>query len=291
MTRENRLKKKTYETLIGHHRVENKLNRLFQTAKANRQPLFLPYVCLGYPSYQGSLETAKAALRGGAAALELGVPFSDPIADGPTLQKATHWALDKGTKFADVFRLIRDIRKAGFQQPLLVMTYLNLVEQFGKEKFVATLVESGGDGAIIPDLPLEQFAVLQGLLGRQNLALIPFIAPTSSPPRVQIADSQGAPFLYYVSVTGVTGARKSLAPGLVSALGRLRQKLKTPIVVGFGISTPAQAARVGKAADGIIIASALVQLVSRTKTALIGSAVEGFCRKVVKALKGVNSKF
>ncbi|HJT24096.1 MAG TPA: tryptophan synthase subunit alpha, partial [bacterium] len=134
--------------------MNTKLTEIFRQAKLRRQPLFLPYICLGYPTYKASLDSAKAALKAGAAALELGVPFSDPIADGPTLQKATHLSLENGTKFADVFRMIRDLRKAGFQQPLLVMTYLNLVNQLGWEKFTEALVRAGGDGAIIPDLPL-----------------------------------------------------------------------------------------------------------------------------------------
>ncbi len=265
------------------------LYQAFRFSRAKRQALFLPYICLGYPTYAASLQSAKAALRAGASALELGVPFSDPIADGPTLQKATQISLDRGTKFADVFRMIRDLRKAGFGQPLLVMSYLNLVQQMGWEHFAEVLSESGGDGAIIPDLPLEKFPEMNEILKKRGLSLIPFIAPTSSPERVKMADAQGAPFLYYVSVTGVTGARKSLAPGLLPALRKLRMRLKTPIVVGFGISTPAQAGQVGGAADGVIIASALIQLISMTKVSNVGKAVEGFCRQVVKTLNGPRS--
>ena len=261
------------------------LHQAFRSAKAGRQALFLPYICLGYPTYAASLESAKAALRAGASALELGVPFSDPIADGPTLQKATQLSLDRGTKFSDVFRMIRDLRKAGFRQPLLVMSYLNLVEQMGWAKFAEVLSKTGGDGAIVPDLPLEKFPEINRILRKRDLSLIPFIAPTSNPERVKMADAQGAPFLYYVSVTGVTGARKSLAPGLLPALRKLRLRLKTPIVVGFGISTPAQAGQVGRVADGVIIASALIQLISKTRTEAIGKVVEKFCRRVVKALK------
>jgi tryptophan synthase alpha chain len=121
-------------------------------------------------------------------------------------------------------------------------------------------------------------------LREKGLSLIPFIAPTSSPVRLKKADAQGAPFLYYVSVTGVTGARKSLAPGLLAALKKLRGKLKTPIVVGFGISTPAQAGQVGKAANGVIIASAIIQLISKTPVSRIGKVVGRFCGQVVKAL-------
>ncbi len=261
------------------------LYQAFRSARAKRRALFLPYICLGYPTYAASLQSAKAALKAGASGLELGVPFSDPIADGPTLQKATQISLNQGTKFADVFRMIGDIRKAGFKQPLLVMSYLNLVEQMGWFRFAEVLAIKGGDGAIIPDLPLEQFSKFRRILIQKNLALIPFISPTSSPDRVKKADVQGAPFLYYVSVTGVTGARKTLAPDLLVSLKNLRGKLKTPVVVGFGISTPAQAGLVGKASDGVIIASALIQIMSKTKVSKIGKAVESFCRKVVNALR------
>ena len=266
--------------------MKGPLHQIFQAARKARKTLFLPYVCLGYPDYAACRETARAALRAGAAALELGVPFSDPIADGPTLQKATQESLRRHTRFRDVFRLIRDLRRDGFSQPLLVMSYLNLVQQMGWEKFAGALASAGGDGAILPDLPLEKFAFYRKILQARGLSLIPFLAPTSSPDRVKKADAQGAPFLYYVSVTGVTGARKSLAPGLLKSLREVRSKLRTPLVVGFGISNPAQAAQVGKASDGVIIASALIQLVSRIPKDRIPREVEAFCRKVLRALDG-----
>jgi tryptophan synthase alpha chain len=265
--------------------MSRQLYQAFREARSKHRALFLPYICLGYPNYKASLESARAALKAGAAALELGAPFSDPIADGPTLQRATQLSLDQGTKFNDVFKMILDLRKEGFKQPLLVMTYLNLVEQMTWKGFGEVLRKAGGDGAIIPDLPLEQFSPCKTILGEKGLSLIPFIAPTSSEDRIKKADAQGAPFLYYVSVTGVTGARRTLAPGLVPALKRLRRKLKTPIVVGFGISTPHQAAQVGRAADGVIIASALIKLISKTRASQIGKTVGRFCRQVVLALQ------
>jgi len=260
------------------------LRQIFQAARRQKKALFLPYVCVGYPSYSASLKTAEAALKAGASALELGVPFSDPIADGPTLQMATQWALDHGTRVEDAFKLMAALRRKGYGQPLLVMTYLNPIEQMGWDLFSRRLADAGGDGAIVPDLPLEKFDEYGFFLRNRGLSLIPFLAPTSSPPRVQKVDALGAPFLYYVSLTGVTGARKSLAPGLLAALKALRSRLRTPVVVGFGISNADQAAQVGKVADGVIIASALIQLISRTKAAAIGKAVGSFCGRVVHSL-------
>jgi tryptophan synthase alpha chain len=265
--------------------MSERLYGLMAGARKNKKALFLPYFCVGYPTFNASLEAAEAALEAGAAALELGVPFSDPISDGPTLQKATQFSLENGTRFTDVFRLIRQLRMRGYEQPLLVMTYLNMVEQMTWKKFAETLATAGGDGAIVPDLPLEEFQGPNRIIREKGLSLIPFIAPTSSPERVKKADAQGAPFLYYVSVTGVTGARKTLAAGLLKTLGDLRKKLKTPIVVGFGISNADQAGQVGRVADGVIIASALVQLISKTKVSQIGKQVGLFCGQVVRKLK------
>ena len=265
--------------------MSRKLQALFQRAKRERKALFLPYFCVGFPSYKVSLEAAAAALRAGASVLELAIPFSDPIADGPTIQKAAFHALTHHTHVKDVFRLIRDLRKKGFDQPLLIMTYLNAVEQMTWKGFAKALSEAGGDGAIVPDLPLEQFAGPRKEMAQKGLGLVPFVAPTSSKDRIKKADAQGAPFLYYVSLTGVTGARKALSKGLLPALDALKRQLKTPLVVGFGISTPAQAAQVGQKADGVIIASALVQLISKTPASRVGKVVESFCRKVVKALR------
>ncbi len=265
--------------------MSDSLHQVFKEARKAHQALFFPYICLGYPNYAVSLSCARAALKAGAAGLELGLPFSDPIADGPTLQMATQRALNQGTLPMDVFRLIRTLRKEGFQQPLLVMSYANLVECMGWERFSRELKQAGGNGAIIPDLPLEKYSQTGKPLLNKHLALIPFIAPTSSPIRVKKADALKAPFLYYVSVTGVTGARKNLPAGLLKDLQKLKKSLRTPLVVGFGISNPAQASQVGWVADGVIIASALIQLISKTPKNRIPGAVEQYCRGVIRKLQ------
>ncbi len=261
------------------------LHRLFLDARRDKRALFFPYFCVGYPSLKSSIDFADAALRSGASGLELGVPFSDPIADGPTLQKATQWALDHGTRIRDVFRVVTALRARGRRQPLLVMTYLNPVVQMGWNRFALELGKSGADGAIVPDLPLEESRPPRDLLNARGLALIPFLAPTSDLGRLRKVDACGEPFLYYVSVTGVTGARKKLSPELVPHLRRLRRVMKTPVTVGFGISTPEQAAQVGREAEGVIVASALINLLDRTPAARRAKTVAGFCRAVVSAMR------
>jgi len=262
--------------------MNRRLSGLF--GRSGGRPRFLPYVCVGYPTFTLSLRTARAALDAGADGLELGVPFSDPVADGPTLQKATHAALGRGTKVADVFRLLRALRNAGYHQPLLVMTYLNPIEQMGWSRFASTLKEAGGDGVIVPDLPAEAMGSPMVLLRQHGLGLVPFLSPTSDRARERRADSLAAPFLYYVSVTGVTGARKGLGGELLPRLRALRRRLKTPIVVGFGISTPRQAALVGREAGGVIIASALIDRISRVGARELPGVAGSFCRSVVRAL-------
>lgn len=270
--------------------MNESLKQVFEKARNPRQTLFFPYICLGYPNYSLSLSSARAALKAGAAGLELGLPFSDPIADGPTLQMATQKALRQGTQPRDVFKLIWTLRKEGFQQSLLVMSYANLIEQMGWETFSRELEKVQGNGAIIPDLPLEKYHSSGKALLKRNLDLIPFVAPTSNPQRVKKVDALKAPFLYYVSVTGVTGARKTLPLGLLNDLHKLKRDLQTPLVVGFGISSPEQAAQVGRVADGVIIASALIQLISKTPKSRIPRAVESYCRQVLRRLQPRNSQ-
>jgi len=261
------------------------LRGIFDSARKERRACFLPYICVGFPTYALSLRMAMAALDAGSDALELGIPFSDPVADGPTLQRATHRSLLQGTKVIDAFRLIRSLRRAGYHQPILAMTYLNPVERMGWSTFTKALRDAGGDGMIVPDLPTDEMRAPAALLRRHGLALIPFLSPVSPASRVRMAESLKAPFLYYVSVTGVTGARKGIASGLLARLRVLRRSLKTPVVVGFGISGPRQARSIGREAGGVIIASAIIDLVERAPAGRLPVVVGRFCRTVVQALR------
>jgi tryptophan synthase alpha chain len=261
------------------------LEELFQCGRGKVPARFLPYVCVGYPTFDVSLAVARAALDAGADALELGVPFSDPIADGTTLQRATQTSLAGGTRPIDVFRLIRALRRGGYHQPLLVMSYINPIERMGWVAFAGALRNAGGDGAIVPDLPVEAMQEPFRLMKTHGLSLIPFLSPTSGKERMRRVDSFKAPFLYYVAVTGVTGARRSVGSDLLPRLRSLKREVSTPVVVGFGISDAAQARRVGREARGIIIASALINRIGRTALSRVPNVVGKFCRGIVVALR------
>jgi tryptophan synthase alpha chain len=202
------------------------------------------------------------AAKRGADIVELGIPFSDPLADGPVVQRATQRALAAGVSVPRVLELVRDIR-GETAVPIVFLTYYNPVLAFGLDAFCRAAVDAGADGVIVADLPPEEAAPLRAAAGPAGLDLIHLVAPTSTPPRMRkIARATGS-FLYMVSLTGVTGARRDLPPDLAQHLRALRGITTKPIAVGFGIGTPEQAALVGTVADGVIVGSAIVSLVER----------------------------
>lgn len=254
-------------------------------AKQQGRTLFLPYFCVGYPSFEESCRLAQAALSAGAHGLEVGLPFSDPIADGPTLQRVTFSALSRGTRVRDAFQMVRRLLSAASKRPLFLMTYANLVEAVGFDVFLRRARRAGAAGLIVPDYSLEELEGLSPRARRLGVPLVPFLAPTSSPSRTRRVDALRAPFVYYVSVTGVTGERKNLDPALRGNLVRLKKLLQTPLVVGFGISTPKHAAALRGVADGVIIASALIRVMEKAPKLKRKEAVVRFCRAILRALR------
>jgi tryptophan synthase alpha chain len=204
---------------------------------------------------------AEAARRG-ADIVELGVPFSDPLADGPVIQRATQRALHAGVTLPRVLELARELR-GETAVPLVFLTYYNPILAFGLKAFCGTAVESGVDGVIVADLPPEESGPLRSEANSAKLDLIHLVAPTSTPDRMRKIARASSGFLYMVSLTGVTGARAELPAELAQHLRTLRGITTKPICVGFGIGTPAQAAAVGQAADGVIVGSAIVQLIEK----------------------------
>ncbi|MBZ0286166.1 MAG: tryptophan synthase subunit alpha, partial [Anaerolineae bacterium] len=203
------------------------------------------------------------AIAGMAAAgvdgFEIGIPFSDPLADGPVIQAATQIALENGTTTRDCIRAVAEVRARGVTQPMLLMGYVNPVLAYGVEKFVQDAKTAGADGLIIPDLPPDEGAFVAEVCAREGLALVFFLAPTSNAQRIALVAERATGFIYVVSLTGVTGARAELPPELSSFMARVRAQTDKPLVIGFGISTPEQARSMNSLTDGFIVGSALVR--------------------------------
>jgi tryptophan synthase alpha chain len=223
----------------------------------------MPYYTLGYPTLAASLEVIAAIAAAGADLIELGVPFSDPLADGPTIQHSTQVALEQGMTVRRCLEQVADLRGRGVSQPLLLMGYANPLLAYGVQRYTADAASVGADGLIVPDLPLEEAGEVQAACRAAGLALVYLLSPASPPERIARVAAQTSGFLYLVSLNGVTGARSELPPGLPEFVQRVKAAAHTPVAVGFGISTPEQARLVGGLADGVIVGSALIDAVRR----------------------------
>lgn len=233
--------------------------RRIEAAFAKGWPAFMPYSVLGYPSREASLAVVRAVVAAGADLLELGVPFSDPLADGPTIQAATQKSLENGTTLGDCLAMTRELRAEGIETPAVLMGYVNPILAYGVARFVAEAAAAGVDGLIVPDLPPEEAEEIAAACAEQGLALIYLLAPTSTPERIKLVAEKSSGFIYLVSLTGVTGARSDLAPGLANFVSRVRAVTDKPLAVGFGIGSGLQARAVARLADGVIVGSALVK--------------------------------
>jgi tryptophan synthase alpha chain len=232
----------------------------FQQAKTRQTAALMPYFTLGYPDRETSLAVIEA-IAPYSDLLELGIPFSDPLADGPTIQRSTQIALENGTTTAVCLEMLRELRQRGVTIPVMLMGYFNPILAYGLARYVQEAAVAGADGFIVPDLPPEEADELESLATAAGLCLIHFLAPTSSPERVAMVAARAQGFIYLVSVTGVTGARQNLQANLGGFVKRVRAQANVPLAVGFGIGTPQQAQAVGTLADGVIVGSALINAV------------------------------
>ena len=223
------------------------------------KPIFMPYFPLGYPDLDTSIEVIEAMAKNGADLMEVGLSFSDPLADGPVIQHATQIALEGGVTVRKSLEAVKKIRGRGVTIPLILMGYYNPMLAYGLEEFAHDSIEAGVDGFIIPDLPAEEAAEFESVAGSQPL--IRMLAPTTPPERMELVARNAKGFVYLVSVTGVTGERKSLSDGLGELISRVRRHTSAPVCVGFGIGTPEQAKEVGMLADGVIVGSACVKTI------------------------------
>jgi len=236
-----------------------RIQAAFAKAKQNGGAAFMPYHAMGYPSRDLTLDMIETLANEGADLFEIGIPHSDPLADGPAIQTATYTALTQGTTVADCLKMTRELRERGVQQPFCGMTYYNPLFSYGMERFVQDAVEAGLDGLIVPDLPPEEADELDTLCRQVGMAVIYFLAPTSTEDRIRFVASRATGFIYLVSVAGITGERKELPPDLAQFVQRVRRHTELPLAIGFGIGTGEQAAAVAQIADGVIVGSALVK--------------------------------
>lgn len=239
----------------GIERIQN----VFAETRRQGRAALMPYFTLGFPTPDLSLDIVRQISRKGADLIELGVPYSDPLADGPTIQHSTQVALQQRMHMTDCLAQVNQLRQDGVEQPFLMMGYYNPILAFGLERCVAETAKAGADGFIVPDLPYEEAGELARHCRDHGLALVAFVAPTTPDERLKEIVQAASGFLYLVSLTGVTGARDKLSTGLKPFIERVRAKSNLPLAVGFGISTPAQARQVGTMADGVIVGSALIR--------------------------------
>ena len=237
------------------------MNRIENAFK--NKPIFMPYFPMGYPDLNTSIDVIEALAKNGADLIEVGLSFSDPLADGPVIQHATQIALEKGITVKKSLEAVKELRSRGVDIPLVLMGYYNPMLAYGLEKFVRDAVEAAADGFIVPDLPSEESEEFENVAG--NLPLIRMLAPTSSPDRMEMIARDAKGFIYLVSVTGVTGERRSISDGLGDLIARVREHTSAPVCVGFGISTPDQAKHVGALADGVIVGSACVKAIGESE--------------------------
>ncbi len=239
-------------------------------AEHGKQAAFMPYLMGGYPDLQSSAEAGFAAADAGADLIELGVPFSDPLADGPVIHAAATDALAAGATLHGVLGVCEQIAA---RLPVVLLVYTNVILTAGAERFALRAAAAGASGLIVPDLPHDEADGVRAACDAEGLALVPLVAPTSTPERIAEIGAGARGFVYTVSLTGVTGERSELSPRLVETVGRVRAATEAPVAVGFGISTSEQARAVAEIADGVIVGSRLVRAASEGGPAAVGELV------------------
>ena len=261
----------------------NRIDECFARLDSSGRSAFVAYVCAGDPDMASSLKVLRSLESAGADIIELGVPFSDPMADGVVNQMAAHRALQSGATFPGVLDLVRDFRKSS-EIPIVLFTYLNPIYAHGFERFHADAADAGVDGVLFLDLPPDETGKNEELQETDELKHIRLIAPTTPAARIPFIAEASEGFLYYVSREGVTGAQETLAEGIESNVAKIKEHSSVPVVVGFGISTPEQSAAVAQAADGVVVGSAIVRIIEKhSQEKDLAERVENFVRPLVEA--------
>lgn len=236
----------------------NRIEKKFKKLKKDGRKAFIVFITAGYPNLNTTQKLILEFSRIGVDIIELGVPFSDPLADGPIIQESSQVALRYKINLNDIFRLVKKVRRHT-DIPICLMTYYNPLFCFGQDKFIKKSVQSGVDGVIIPDLPPEESRSFIKLARRFNLDTIFFLSPTTDTKRIKLVSRVSKGFIYYVSLTGVTGPRKDLSRDLVNNIKIIKRYASKPVCVGFGVSHPFQVRQIYKIADGAIVGSAVIE--------------------------------
>ena len=265
----------------GDADLPNRIDTTLANLRAAGRSALGPYITVGYPDVPTSTDIAEAVLESGADMLELGIPFSDPLAEGLTIQKSSFHALQQGVTMNASLDVLRDLRQRGVDSPLIFMGYINPFLAYGMERFASDAATAGLDGVILPDLPAEESTLFADILEDSGIYLVPLLAPTSSDSRIERACRRAKGFIYCVSLTGVTGARSELRQGVEDMVGRVRQFTDLPLMVGFGISRREHVESVSRFADGAMVGSALIDAIGKAPE---GGAVDA-ARELVKALR------
>ena len=265
--------------------VPSRVGAAFERARAEGRAAFIPFITVGYPTLERSAELLDALVAGGADLVEIGVPFSDPLADGATVQASSQKALENGVTLRDALDLARGLKEKGSNVPVLLMGYTNPFYQYGLERLAADAVDAGVDGLIIPDLPADESDEFRQPLRRHGRDLIYLLAPTSTERRIADTARRASGFIYCVALTGVTGARDALSATLTDYLARIRVQTDLPLALGFGISTREQVAAASQLADGVVVASALINHVDALPEEEQAAGAERFVRELAAATR------
>lgn len=242
----------------------SRISSRFEQLKREGRKALIAFITAGDPDLSFTEKLVPQMAAAGADIIELGIPFSDPMADGPTIQLSSERSLDGGANLKSILAAVKNIRQ-GCEVPILLMGYYNPVLAFGLESFCREAAAAGVDGVLLVDLPPEEAGELVFFTKKHGIDFIPLLTPTSDISRINKVKKSGSGFIYYVSVAGVTGARSSVAEDIGSMVGKIRLETALPVAVGFGISTPQQAGSVAKLADGVVVGSALVKLFEQFK--------------------------
>lgn len=240
----------------------NRIDEKFKELKKNKKKALIVYITAGDPDLKTTAKIAIELAKNGVDIIEFGIPFSDPLADGPTIQAASQRALSKGANIRTILKMSGSLRKK-VDIPLVFMTYFNLVYQYGLRRFVADSKKAGIDGVIIPDLPVEESSELIKHSRKEDFSVIFLAAPTSTNERIKNIAKVSMGFIYYVSLTGVTGAREKLAEDIFANVKRIKHFTEKPVCVGFGVSSPKQAGKISSFADGVIVGSAVIRIIEK----------------------------